>query len=433
MGQKMMPVVDRPNILLILFDGLGANDGASLHSSIQTPEFIKLVDQSTSYTNAYTPSPESSPARASLFTGLDPCVHGVWTNGVALRKQEQTFPETLALTGYTNWLVGRRQLAGVSNWTTEAQRQGEYTLVEWAHGPLHRSRQNAYLVWLQTTAPEIYSNIFSAQPNPDDTHIPPEQREAMSNLPNELSFNHWVGLQVNDMIASHTVNAPFFAVASFVVGSLMGGEPAQSNDSETVDSNALQQADTAIGQLLKRIDTCNTVILLSAARGHVSKDTQQNPMHQQSIKVPLVIRLPDGQKQINETIVSTMDIAPTILDLAGAPMGHRYQGTSLLRSKKAASPTQGWSLSRMRRCIGDERHWQSAYCTNDWKLVMKHGDPQQGQAGKYQLFNLQDDPLEQNDLSHDAAYDTVLENLIDEMIDARCAMEDRTEPRIASF
>ena len=140
---------------------------------------------------------ESSPARASLFTGLDPCVHGLWTNGVKLPPRERTFPEILARAGYANWLVGRRQLAGVSNWTTEHARQGEFAHFEWAHGPLHRSRQNAYLTWLQRNAPECHARIFPSQANADDTNVPPEQQAAMS-TPTSSVFNHWVGVALRN-------------------------------------------------------------------------------------------------------------------------------------------------------------------------------------------------------------------------------------------
>ena len=49
------------------------------------------------------------------------------------------------------------------------------------------------------------------------------------------------------------------------------------------------------------------------------------------------------------------------------------------------------------------------------------------------MFDLVSDPDERNDLAIDANYANDLEDMIDLMIDARCALEDRTEPRIAKF
>lgn len=70
---------DGPNILLIAFDSLSARD---LYRHLDDlPTLRLLLDKSRNFTNAYTCCPESSPSRASLFTGLDIAVHGLWTDG----------------------------------------------------------------------------------------------------------------------------------------------------------------------------------------------------------------------------------------------------------------------------------------------------------------------------------------------------------------
>lgn len=193
-----MTLSERPNILLVAFDSLSAQDLAKHAGDL--PTISACLGDSLTFTNAYAPSPEGGPARASLFTGLDMAAHGVWTDGVALPKRERPLPEVFRENGYHSWLVGRRQLAGVSNWTTEHARLLEYDHFDWAHGPLHRSRQNAYLTWLQQAAPETYADIFPRQADPDDTVIPPLQHNAMAALPDDLSFNSWVGQQVSSRI-----------------------------------------------------------------------------------------------------------------------------------------------------------------------------------------------------------------------------------------
>lgn len=70
---------DGPNILSIAFDSLSARD---LYRHLDDlPTLRLLLDKSRNFTNAYTCCPESSPSRASLFTGLDIAVHGLWTDG----------------------------------------------------------------------------------------------------------------------------------------------------------------------------------------------------------------------------------------------------------------------------------------------------------------------------------------------------------------
>ena len=433
-----MPVSHRPNILLILFESLSAVDCGLFRDLTALPALSELAQDSVLFTDMYTPCPESSPARASLFTGLDPCVHGLWTNGVRLPSREQTFPETLAQAGYTNWLVGRRQLAGVANWTTELARPGEFSHVEWAHGPLHRSRQNAYLAWLQQNAPDRYARIFASQASADDTNVPPEQRVAISNLPDELGFNHWVGERVGNLMLSHRSDQPFLAVAGLSVGSSMGADPTQDYDGEYLNERALQQADAAIGRLLDQLAASgraeDTVVFVAAGRGNSVPGMDADPMNERSVRVPLLMRRAGLERQIVDAQLSTMDIAPTILDIAGIPVGPRIQGQSLLGVLDGSVVPRGWAMSRIRRGSSPrKRIWQTALRANNMKLVVSHGNTKDAVQATFRLFDLDADPDGLLDLAGDEAYAADLEDMIDQMIDARCALEDRTEMRIAEF
>jgi len=440
--------ISRPNILLCVFDSLSAFGSNPPQSLPATPTLNKLQQQSVVFSAAYATCPESSPARASLFTGLDPAVHGVWSNGVALPMHEQTFPQILTQAGYTSWLVGRRQLAGVSNWTTEHCRPDEFDQIAWAHGPLHRSRQNAYLNWLQETVPERYAKIFPIQADPDNTTIPPEQFDAVASLPDELSFSHWVSLRACELMSS--TDNPFLGVVSFSVGASMGTEPAQGHDSETLNACALQQADAAMERVLMHLtehSLCkDTVVIVTAARGNAPPVNSDNnggvdcAMHECAIKVPLMVRVPDQAPQVVDAPVSTIDIAPTILEITGVPLRPRMQGTPLLAMLNGSEPVRDWAVSRLRAGesiesdkLNTQRRWQTALRANNMKLIVHHGNLQSGASISYQLFDLRNDPHEQNDLSAQKNHQADLENMIDILIDARCALEDRTEPRIAKF
>ena len=64
---------------------------------------------------------------------------------------------------------------------------------------------------------------------------------------------------------------------------------------------------------------------------------------------------------------------------------------------------------------------------------MSHGDPDAAMAPVFRLYDLHADPNETRDLATSEDYQDRLEEMIDRMIDARVALEDRTEPRIAKF
>lgn len=403
-----MTMTARPNILLVVFDSLSAQDLTKHAGGL--PTINALLRDSLTFTNAYTPSPESGPARASLFTGLDMAAHGVWTDGVALPKRERPLPEVFRENGYHSWLVGRRQLAGLSNWTTEHARLLEYDHLDWAHGPLHRSRQNAYLTWLQQATPETCAQMFPRQANPDDTVVPDWQREAMEALPDDLSFNSWIGQQV----CSRINDGPFFGVVGFVVGQSMGSSGAPT---EAVNPRALAQADAALGVILQNLPD-NTVIALTAGRGSVTNPA--TPLKECAIKVPLALRIPNSAAQTIQEPVSTMDVAPTLYALAGLRAPQRTQGQCL-----TISEPRGWAFCRLRH--PDQPH-RTALITERWKLVVTHDASQ-----TLQLFDLKADPTEAHNCSASPDHQGTIEHMLDQVIDSRVALEDRTEPRIAKF
>jgi len=430
-----VPSVNHPNILLCLFDSLSAIDSEALDTKNGFSTLSELYSTGAYFDRAYSPCPESSPARASLFTGLDPCVHGLWTNGVALPANEQTFVQRLTAAGYSSYLAGRYQLAGVSRWTTEAMRHGEYHQMDWAHGPLHRSRQNAYLQWLQSIAYDHYSSIFSSQANPDNTTDTEDQKTALMALPEQFSFNHWVGMRVSEWIDLQSSGQPFVAVAGFSVGDRLGTRPRSVTDGEGLNLLGLKQADVAIGLLMDGLANSNrlddTVVIVASARGNEDSPNNECALSERAIRVPIVFRGADIEPQKLDGLVSTMDIAPTILNMANVPSGPRVQGTSLLGVLNGSTSTREWGMSRIRKLLpSGERLWQSALCTNDTKLIVSH-DLQQNES--LRMYNLDADPLEQHNLAVEAANMAILEKLMDQMIDARCALEDRTEPRIAEF
>ncbi len=409
----------RPNILLIVFDSLSESDLTTYTDAL--PNLTEFRRKSVAFTNAFTPSPESAPARASLFTGLDMAAHGVWTDGVTLPDHEVTLPERFAGAGYETWLVGRRQLAGVANWTTEHARPYEYNHFDWAHGPLHRSRQNAYLRWLQDAEPDRYAAIFPNQASADNTDIPRAQRDAMKALPDALSFNTWVARQVAKRVSERNEGQPFFGIAGLVVGDTLGAPIGASPCIETVDQKALGQADHAIGAIMDAVrDMPNMIVAVVSGRGSLAVDDQR-PLQRDTLRVPLLLRSKVHAPAQVDGAVSTMDLAPTLYEIANVPPPPRMQGRSLL-----TETPRGWAMARMRN---PDVPQQTVLMSDRWRLVVTHGS----ENGGAQLFDIAGDRGETTDLASDPAHQGDLDAMLDMMIDARVALEDHTEPRVALF
>ncbi len=432
-----MPVIEHRNILFCLFDSLSLKDFDQLECAGALPALSCLRSDGVFFNRCYTPCPESSPARASVFTGLDPAVHGLWTNGVALPHTETTFSQLLKSAGYSTFLAGRYQLAGVSRWTTEHVPVRDFEQMAWAHGPLHRSRQNAYLNWLKQIAPEDYSSIFTTQANPDKTQLSHQQKTAYEALPDELSFNHWVGKSASNWINKSIDDKPLLAIAGFCVGNDLGAEPHPDGDGEGVSEIALRQADTAIGKIVEHLRASSrskdTVIVIASARGNCDFASGDNQMNERSIRVPLLFSYPGCDPRVVDSLVSTIDIAPTVMELANVVRGGRTQGCLLPAVCNDTEATRDWAMTRLRTStLCGARNWKTSFCLNKWKLVTQHNASADG-GDKLRLYDLESDPEEQSNLALDQTYAGTLESMIDQMIDARCALEDRTEPRIAEF
>ena len=164
----------------------------------------------------------------------------------------------------------------------------------------------------------------------------------------------------------------------------------------------------------------NTVVVVTAGRGSVDDMAAADLLQEPAIKVPLFICLPKGLPNTVPEIVSTMDIAPTLYDLADIHPPQHVQGSSLM-----SAPPRNWALSRLRNL---NLPHQTAFRSENWKLILTHGA-----SDVMRLFNLTTDPSEATNLAETPDNQDRLEDMLDLLIDARVALEDRLEPRIAKF
>jgi arylsulfatase A-like enzyme len=226
----------------------------------------------------------------------------------------------------------------------------------------------------------------------------------------------------------------FDKLPAAIRGSLNGGASGKAfleNDARYQEQMAktyryIARADIAVGRVLQalREKGCdgNTVVLFSSDNGSLEgahRLVGKWSMYEESIRVPLIIRdprLPENTRGRRIQMALNIDLAPTMLALAGVPIPPAMQGMDLqpILRDSGARGREDWYYEHDVRLGGKGRPLPrcEGVRTAEWKYTRHKGtDPVQEE-----LFHLSADPMEENNLAGDSACAGTLSELR-----ARCA------------
>ena len=165
--------------------------------------------------------------------------------------------------------------------------------------------------------------------------------------------------------------------------------------------HAARPDDVSVDRLLPSTAAAETITVLTAESG----DGEDSPS-QPSIRVPLAIRWPGRLKPrvADELLISHVDILPTLLVWAGVRPPDGLQGRDLSRlieSGQGEVPDSVYAEGR----LGLPGEWRAVIRGYD-KLVIR---PREEAT---RLYNLADDPREENDLAHDREHELTRDSMI---------------------
>ncbi|NVM17301.1 MAG: sulfatase-like hydrolase/transferase [Candidatus Lokiarchaeota archaeon] len=170
--------------------------------------------------------------------------------------------------------------------------------------------------------------------------------------------------------------------------------------------------DDAVGEVLDALNEYglseNTVIIFTTDHGDLGGDHRfffKGPfLYQGLIKIPFLIKVPEGQTNKEcSSLVSSIDIPETILDLAGITIPDFMQGTSLVSIlNKPEDIVKNEVLIEMNDDHNNEK--TRTLITDEWRITVfaNHGD----------LYNLKEDPNETNNLWNDNSYSEIKSELL---------------------
>ena len=430
---------DRPHILFIHTDSMDGRATSPMgHPALAgaTPALDALAARGTLFRNAYCNNPICCPSRASMMSGQYTHHCESWNNYKGLEDGDRTFFDELTDAGYrmgvigkTDYVSGRHtQRARVSPWLRSAEIQRpSYRMGPPRVDDSHEKRVHQRDWGLFDAAGEFLRESaggeqpFFLQVGPGLPH--PEFRTS----------RHWlekIDPAAVDVPGNDVTDHPVLEHQRLCKNWLHGLDEGTVRLVRRIYFAMIAEVDAMTGELLAELDRCgladSTVVIFSSDHGELAMEHGQfykmSPF-EASARVPLIVAGPGVRAGASvETLVSLVDIYPTLTDLIGAGRPAGLDGYSLAPAL-AGKPTEhpGWILS--------ESH--DTLCTGtfmlrrgDWKYIVYVGQ-------RPQLFNLADDP---NELADRAAtepkvvtdMDRVLRSIVDyDAVDAKVKAYDR--------
>lgn len=474
---------EQPNILFIMSDDHAAHAigayGSRLAALDPTPTLDRLASEGALLTNAFCTNSICTPSRATIMTGQYSHRNGVRTLNGSISADRQHLARLMKSAGYETAIIGK--------WHLKAEPAAfDYYCVlpgqGWYFNPIFRQQgpqpwpKNTFtfkgydskhssdaitdlsLRWLrqrkQKDKPFFLMHHFKA---PHDNF---ENAERYDWLYQEIEIPEPPSLWERQ--THGPLNAPAY-------GTSVGKRNTRRNmghhmfvDRTLADDGYKREAyqrylkkylrcvrgvDDNIARLVSHLEETgeldNTVIIYTADQGFMLGEhdyIDKRWMYEESLRMPFIVRYPAG---INagtkvDAMINNVDFTPTVLDFAGVAPADFMQGRSF-KAMLTGQPTPAdWpTASYYRYWMHMAHHDNPAHFgirTKNYKLIYFYGLPldaagavQQPTEPYWELYDLQRDPNEMNNVVEDRRYSDVLTRLKTQLSQLREEVGDTDE------
>ncbi len=331
---------DQPNIVFILSDDHRWDHmGVAGHPWIRTPNLDRLAGEGVLFNNAFCTTSLCSPSRASIITGQYAHNHGVINNLSFWDNKNTTFLELLKKGGYQTGFIGKwhmpgplPELRGLDRFITftartgqgvyhdcpliidgeEVERKGTYIsedLTDYAIDFMQQQKDSPFCLYLShkaahgpfITPPDVKEELYSD--------------ESIDHLPK------WA-----------------HRFAGMVNGEIYGGWLFNVENKYKRYCRLITSIDQQVGRVLDELDRLgiadNTIVIYTTDNGMLVGDNghfDKRWAYDQSTRLPFIVRYPRGLRnpgRRSDEMVLNIDIAPTLLDMAGLDIPEGMDGVS---------------------------------------------------------------------------------------------------------
>ena len=428
----------KPNVLFLYADQHSPTTMSCVgHSVIRTPHMDRLAREGVLFENAYTPTPLCMPARVELLTNRYAHNNGILYNQGLTERDDPTCAQAFQAAGYHACVTGKIHFCqgpkpGTSDCNVRLREMG-------FHEPMANNGKVFAAIGDQDDMYRKYlkeKGVFERfREDYVERHYGVRVIVRPSVLSEEDFHDAYIGRITRDWLAAYDGEQPFFCWCNWGGPHSPWDAPgryAEMYDPRDMDPpiddpmehapTALRErqrrqasrgdpdiwracrasyygminvVDDAIGSMLDALEERDvledTIVIYTADHGEMLYDhglTGKSVMYEGSARVPLIVRWPRRfmRGARSDALVSTLDAISTILETAGAAPMVQAHGRSLL-------PVLTGESEAHRECVFSEMGPIKMVRHGPWKYVYRPGWDVQ------QLFNLEEDPDEVNNLA----------------------------------
>lgn len=454
---------DVPNILVIIFDDLNDYIGPYGDPNVKTPHLDAFARDALQFDHAYVQYPVCGPSRASFLTGMYPESLGVLDNNSYFRferpeatnmieyfKQQGYWTATAGKVFHSAQNYGER---GVSTYFGDYFRNAEdpyrkklnEQFVEEV-GPIHQNRAayNEFMAGRDLSGERIVQAV--ATDLRDEDHADGRVATRIAAYLNERSFEDRPFFLTAGFMKPHV---PFYAPKKYFdlypIEELQFDDvPVDSWDNRPMEAlhtryegfqmdfgvndrearakwlqaylATISLVDAQFGRVMQALENSgmadNTIVIAFSDHGfHIGEHFMYGKvsLFEESTRVPFLVRMPGVTKPgVSDSFIELLDIYPTLIELSGLEAPEHLQGVSLLpifEDPEAIIKDSAYTVvSRPGGLLGRSVRY------DNWRYT------EWGSPSKNELYDLDRDPNEYDNLANSPEYRDVVEKL-SELID----------------
>ncbi|MGC9356113.1 MAG: sulfatase family protein, partial [Mariniphaga sp.] len=300
----------QPNFIVFIADDAAWNDcGPYGNNKIKTPNINKLAEEGLVFDNAFLTTSSCSPSRCSILTGRYPHSTGAPELHQPLPADQVLFAGELQKAGYFTAVAGKYHIGPEREEFDSIYGGSPSGCENWVRALKNRPKDKPFFLWLAALDPHraYQPNSIPEPHNPEDVIVPPF-------LPDNDSTRKDLALYYDEISR----------MDSFI------GDVMEELKNQGEDENTLVIYMTDNGRPFPR---CKT------------------RLYDSGIKTPFIVRWPAKiETGRTDAMVSSIDIAPTFCELAGAGISETFQGFSY-------APVLEERSTKTREYIAAEHNW----------------------------------------------------------------------------